>query len=917
MADLAPETVVLNTPDAGTRENDKADLSPAPPAAEIKEQEELPLLAEEVTDAVPESDTSPVNQSEEADVASELHTQEHDTDHEVERPQSSSSSSQRSSTFTGEDDFFDREGGMGRTTGTASSRSSISSLPGSVVVCPPEKHESYGTITPSSFRGHYMQHYSDQNDEEPTPVNSNGSKRGNYASRLSKAAPGVRDRDSPFRHPSSVRALQMGDEESDGYGYGYEDEDLTPSRRRHRGGARHSCQSVSGISIRSLGSTPPSAKRHHKSPRLKEETAQKEYPLVLLHCTLLPPSLSLSQALGQPSAQVLKEVLPEKYWARWKLLEDKIINSGVLRDRGLLISHPQDLYDVLEERLLESLELVRPRSDYGHFLGKENGDSADDRDDEPASEKGDEGDGIDGCEGGKCADCGARVLDYLDGEKRKWDIRVYAANGLMGAGAWAAVWREMEKVDVEIGLTLPVGIKRELERRTVEEQAIKMEEEMRLAEEDKRRREIYGEPTQPTQEAIGGLEDDNLVQSYQLDFDRSSPSFESPDSPPPVAPSVSPYEQEHQHEHEQQHPHQHDHEHEPMNAKSNTKEVDLQTLCANYIRVLASDKRNVALAFLSILVLYLSICMPRREHIPTYHAPQLVLPSVSTPMVMAENNHNPPPVAIPPIIRSAEPQLPTGCAAAESRVVHAVSGCQAPPILETPSVAPIPPQQECMSQPAPSHSAPMIQCAGPSVETVTHIHRPQPTISKPSAVSATSNSAPICGQDSAAPYAETGLQQETSRKKIESNDGVERRDSAPRFHQNTHSLPVASATQQYTPPVIHKPSMIAGPRDHIPGYDMTVPSVEEAAQSATLDTTQKPNMAGPKDIPPRMESEGSACQIPTTPPSPPPSAEANKPSVAHQRQEPLEAFNVLEPAPKAQAQEPANAPVCLQMTVEE
>ncbi|PGG98007.1 hypothetical protein GX51_07049 [Blastomyces parvus] len=678
MANLAPESTASDASDAGTRDSNEIDCSPS--SADNTEGE-THLLEENDPAAVIEADTSLSDHPAETEGVTEPHAYDHD---QHERPHSSASSSQPSATFTSDEDYFDEAGRhVARST---SSRSSISSLPGSVVIYPPGKHDSHGTITPSNFRGHYMQHYSEGNSDDPPSVNSNGSKRSNYPSRLSKIAPGVRDRDSPFRHPSSVRAIQMGDEEEyNGYGYGYDNDDITPSRsRRHRGDGRgHSCQSVSGMSMHSLVSTPPSAKRSYKSPQAKEEPVQKEYPLVLLHCTLLPPSLSLPQGLGTPSAQLLQEVLPEKYWARWKLLEDKIVNSGVLRYRGLLISHPQEMYDLLEERLLESLELVRPRLGYGHFLGREDADSADDPD-LASGAKEDCGDSSDGCEGEKCADCGARVLRHLEGERRKWEIKVYAANGLMRAGAWAAAWREMEKVDVEVGLALPVEIKRELERRITEEDKMKLEEERRLMEEEKRRREIYGEPPPPTQEAIDGLEDDDVVRAFQSDFDRSSPppSFEQPE-PSATVPSASTFENGR------------------ANGHTKSTEIDLQTLCANYIRVLASDRRNVALAFLSILVLYLSIGMARQASTlvhPTANPRHFVQPNVSTPIAM---EHTPPPIVISPAAASAEPEFPLS-SGADDMVIKSTSACGSPN-FETHSVDGKQLQQTHPSQPAPNH----------------------------------------------------------------------------------------------------------------------------------------------------------------------------------------------------------------------
>ncbi|KAI5288164.1 hypothetical protein KEM52_001278, partial [Ascosphaera acerosa] len=137
----------------------------------------------------------------------------------------------------------------------------------------------------------------------------------------------------------------------------------------------------------------------------------EELPLILLHCTLLPPSLCLNPALPPPSEQALRASLPENTLQHWKMLEHTVMASGVLRDRGMLISHPEGDYAALECRIYDSL-------------------------------------GLDGS---------------------LFDMRVYAANGLMREGAWRAAWREMEKIDVEICLDLSVERRRELEKAIIEE----------------------------------------------------------------------------------------------------------------------------------------------------------------------------------------------------------------------------------------------------------------------------------------------------------------------------------------------------------------------------------------------------------------------------------------------------------------
>jgi hypothetical protein len=278
----------------------------------------------------------------------------------------------------------------------------------------------------------------------------------------------------------------------------------------------------------------------------------------------------------------MEEVLPARYWKRWKLLEEKIGGSGVLRDRGVLISHPQEAYDALEERLLESLELQRPRLRDGHFLGQDNIDSGnEDHDTDPEADSDSERDGD------ECPDCGTRVTRN-DEKNRKWEIKIYAANGLMKAGAWAAAWREMEKVDVEVGLWLPFDLRSELERRALEEEVAAMEEELRASETAEGASE--GRQRCP-QNQIDGLED----------------SLKAEKEVPPV-------------KMETQRPN-------PGSVKSarnqkRAQEIDLRTLLANYVWLLASDPRNVAIAFLTVLALFFAVSAGQQR--PSSYYPDVV-----------------------------------------------------------------------------------------------------------------------------------------------------------------------------------------------------------------------------------------------------------------------------------------------------
>lgn len=345
------------------------------------------------------------------------------------------------------------------------------------------------------------------------------------------------------------RAIQMRTEDDS-------DNDYLMSSRRGRG-QRHS-----DFSLQSAKS-PPLKRSPWYSPKgsASKQNVTREFPLVLLHCTLLPPSLPVCFT-GIPNQKIVKEVLPQKYWRRWKLLEEKV-GSGVLRDRGVLVSHPQDSYDLLEERLLESLELQRPRLHHGHFLGREEYDS--DKDDDFRREES----ATDDEQGELCADCGGRVVTCND-RSRKWDVKVFAANGLMRAGAWAAAWKEMEKVDVEVDLWLPSDVRRELERRLLED-------------DENRRIQLSSEMV----DSRPPLQREDTAKSSMSNLDNCamSPRGFSP------APATIP---------------QHEHRSPPMQEKP-TQDIDLQTLLINYIRVLAGDRRNIAITLLSIVVVFLAI----------------------------------------------------------------------------------------------------------------------------------------------------------------------------------------------------------------------------------------------------------------------------------------------------------------------
>ncbi|KAL2838901.1 hypothetical protein BJY01DRAFT_219678 [Aspergillus pseudoustus] len=420
------------------------------------------------------------------------------------------------------------EDDMIRTRSRASSRTSISSIPASILTDLPD------TMKPMHMRDTHDYIYQPWEAHSPRAVHT------------------TRQREATFRKPSSVRAMQMHTEDEG------DDEFLTPPKRR--GGQR-----TSDISIRSAGSSPLKRSPFYSpSGAVSKPKVKKEYPLVLLHCTLLSPSLPVPGLAGHPERQkLLREVLPPVYWKRWKLLEEKI-GSGVLRDRGVLISHPEDMYDLLEERLLESLELQRPRLDHGHFLGPDETDS--DREARLAQE-----DSCTESEGEECPDCGGRVAQHNN--TKKWEIRVFAANGLMRAGAWAAAWKDMEKVDVEVGLWLPADIRAELEREMA-----------------------HGIPHTDTSLSVPLLQEPEAIATpvraltpSPLNLEAESRAIESREIRPPTTSLKATPKDNHKTD---------------LHTPGSSQEIDLHTLLINYIRVLASDRRNVAIIFLSIFLAF-------------------------------------------------------------------------------------------------------------------------------------------------------------------------------------------------------------------------------------------------------------------------------------------------------------------------
>lgn len=569
-----------------------------------------------------------------------------------------------------------------------SSRSSISSIPDTASIFMPSTLRAKQSIKPrpshtsrSSYDGAGAAGYLDvlrpQSPSAESSVSSPKYKLSTTYTSPSTAAKAkaknaklmnvLRDQTSPFRHASSVVAMQMRDHETDvGHGYGFDDDDESIAEESFRSSPKslrrditprqapsHSSSRLSGVSSRSgldgrvspfattptrrLGARtrtpqprPPSQHEDVEGTSVKK-APKKEYPLVLLHCTILPPTLPLpSHVDSVPDDALLKEVLPETYYRRWKMLDDRVGKSTVIRERGVLMAHPREMYGLLEERLLESLELekIESRVRNGHYLP----DDSDDSSDELESDEEKDGNcathaGLDQPEG--CPDCGKKISRKKKSDtiaKKKWEVRFFAANGLMRADAWAAAWKEMEKVDVEVGVWLPEDVKRRLEERCreVSELALVRRESRALSPYpvqfspepsvlgERSEQESPGrtqgivesieavdahnfrpspatpEPPTQSQDEIDGLVDPPRFvdetplpppQNFHAPSPSPTPSWQVPPSPVPTS-----YHQAY-----------------PL------VEQDLSTLFAAYIRRLTADTKNVVIFFMALLVLSLAL----------------------------------------------------------------------------------------------------------------------------------------------------------------------------------------------------------------------------------------------------------------------------------------------------------------------
>lgn len=325
----------------------------------------------------------------------------------------------------------------------------------------------------------------------------------------------------PFRSPSSVRAMQMASPPGSAYG----------SARSSR-------------SFNRLGSPVQYSPKGRSTPsRLK---AQREPPLVLLHVTLLPlawPWAGVVEAAGQEELSEEAVVLRDA----WRQLQSKMGDTVV--ERGVLLPHPQNDFEMLEERVLESLELPLKRRarilECGHYLGPSNVMAVEDSGSESDEQDGDSEDSGSSSRMSKrgethwCKTCKHEIRCEAMGPGRVFRVKVYASNGLMKAGAWEACWKEMERVDVEIEPWVEAGVQGELgglaaeQERRAEEAYLEQERREQEAYLE-REREMYMD--QEAEYEVGG---DGPVEAHGME-EQSAMAEREPDMSGSPAPSPTP-----------------------------------------------------------------------------------------------------------------------------------------------------------------------------------------------------------------------------------------------------------------------------------------------------------------------------------------------------------------------------------------
>ncbi|GAB1737879.1 hypothetical protein NU219Hw_g2352t1 [Hortaea werneckii] len=250
-----------------------------------------------------------------------------------------------------------------------------------------------------------------------------------------------------FMRPESVKRMQLNSPPPFGVG------SPRQSLPKARGMNSRPATPRSHHSAKVRGSPNP---RHH-ARHSTHELESKQNPLVLLHVTVLPVNIPWRH-------EFVQEIMPAPILDQIYLLRSKL--TEIVMQRGILIPHPREEYDLLEERVLEALELRQERiTKDGHFHRPRGSASSIWTSDSTDSGL---GSSVEAASDPECCP----TCSYGASKSPStgvWKINIYAANGLMRAAAWSAAWSEMERVDVEILPAIPDDIRRMLDARRDEE----------------------------------------------------------------------------------------------------------------------------------------------------------------------------------------------------------------------------------------------------------------------------------------------------------------------------------------------------------------------------------------------------------------------------------------------------------------
>lgn len=380
---------------------------------------------------------------------------------------------------------------------------------------------------------------------------------------------GYNDKDDPKRRVSNITATSVSSfpdsawpSDSDVPGPFYSNAKPRPAYRV--GSLRRSPlpERLSPSSLRPPKHTShrPRSRDEVRRPRSRgEDVAQHDIlpqtpaPLVLLHITVLPPRLPWNRS-------VLDAALPSELKRQFGVL--RAATSGLVAQRGILIAHPREEFELLEENVLEALDLLPERIGFdGQYRSRT-----------PNTVMDDETDNDEVVEIPICKTC--QRVHVGDA----WYTRVYAANGLMRAGAWGACWSEMERVDVEVRPCISEHICRKLD-------------EMQLAEDMANERRSQHPLVQPLPELQPTDTSKQPVQSLvmaptQKTAAEMTVAQNASDTPPKPTRSrpVSLFDND-------------------LPPIYQPKDVPLRLLLRNYLYLVLRDRRNVAIFFLALALL--------------------------------------------------------------------------------------------------------------------------------------------------------------------------------------------------------------------------------------------------------------------------------------------------------------------------